>query len=118
MAARLAGMRNLVAAITLTGAVWSAVPHVTASASGEPAKGDRALGEYLSAECVTCHQMSGDFKGIPAIVGWPEASFIEIMQEYRHRKRPNQVMQMIAGRLSEEEIASLAVYFGSLKSSP
>jgi cytochrome c len=87
------------------------------SAFAEPAKGDRALGEYLASECVTCHQLSGQFKGIPPIVGWPESSFVEIMKEYRHKKRPNPVMQMIAGRLSEEEIASLAVYFGSLKPS-
>lgn len=83
----------------------------------ESARGDSALGEYLSSECVTCHQLSGQFKGIPPIVGWPEANFIEIMKEYQHKKRPNPVMQMIAGRLSEEEIASLAVYFGSLKPS-
>ena len=86
-----------------------------APAMAEQAKGDRALGEYLSSECVTCHQLSGQFKGIPPIVGWPEANFIEIMKEYRHKKRPNPVMQMIAARLSEEEIASLALYFGSLK---
>jgi cytochrome c len=91
--------------------------YMTATAAGEPAKGDRALGEYLSSECVTCHQLSGQFKGIPPIVGWPEASFVEIMREYQHKKRPNPVMQMIAGRLSEEEIVSLAVYFGSLKPS-
>lgn len=81
------------------------------------ASGDRALGEYLSSECVTCHQATGRFDGIPPIVGWPEASFIQVMKEYQHKKRPNPVMQMIATRLSEEEIASLAVYFGSLKSS-
>lgn len=75
------------------------------------------MGEYLSSECVTCHQLSGQFKGIPPIIGWPESSFIEIMQEYQHKKRANPVMQMIAGRLSAEEIASLALYFGSLKPS-
>jgi cytochrome c len=100
----------MAASIVIAGALFWLVP-----ALAEPAKGDRALGEYLSSECVTCHQLSGQFKGIPPIIGWPEASFIEIMKEYRHKKRPNPVMQMIAGRLSEEEIASLAVYFGSLK---
>ena len=39
------------------------------------AAGDRALGEYLSSECVTCHQLSGRYQGIPPIVGWPEPSF-------------------------------------------
>ena len=33
------------------------------------AAGDRELGEYLSSECVTCHQLSGQFDGIPSIVG-------------------------------------------------
>jgi mono/diheme cytochrome c family protein len=45
------------------------------------AQGDRALGEYLSSECVTCHQLSGRYQGIPPIVGWPEQSFVEIMDE-------------------------------------
>jgi cytochrome c553 len=79
------------------------------------AAGDRALGQHLSSECVTCHQLTGRFDGIPPIVGWPEQSFIEIMNEYRDKKRPNPVMQTIVGRLSADEIAALATYFGSLK---
>ena len=75
---------------------------------------DRALGEYLSSECVTCHQVSGQYDGIPPIVGWPEESFVEIIDEYRQKKRNNPVMQTIANRLSNEEIAALAAYFGSL----
>ena len=31
---------------------------------------------------------SGRFDGIPPIVGWPEASFVEIMNEYRIKERP------------------------------
>lgn len=96
-------------------AVAFAMPLTTFPVLGEQVKGDKVLGEYLSSECVTCHQASGQFKGIPPIVGWPEANFIEVMKEYQHKKRSNPVMQMIAGRLSEEEIASLALYFGSLK---
>jgi len=78
------------------------------------ADGERALGEYLSAECVTCHQISGDYQGIPSIIGWPRESFIEIMNEYGDKTRSNPVMQTIASRLSVEEIAALAGYFGSL----
>lgn len=79
------------------------------------ASGDRALGEYLSSECVTCHQRTGTFQGIPPIVGWPEDSFVEIMNQYRTKQRDNPVMQTIAGKFSNEEIAALATYFGSLK---
>ena len=79
------------------------------------AAGDRALGEYLSSECVTCHQLSGRYQGIPPIVGWPEPSFIEIMNEYRDKRRSNPVMQTIAGKFSNDEVAALAAYFGSVK---
>lgn len=79
------------------------------------AAGDRALGEYLSSECVTCHQLSGRYQGIPPIVGWPEASFVEIMNEYREKQRDNPVMQTIAGKFSSDDIAALAAYFGSVK---
>jgi cytochrome c553 len=45
----------------------------------------------------------------------PKPVFIEIMGEYRAHKRANPIMQTIAVRLSEEEIAALAAYFGSLQ---
>ena len=79
------------------------------------AAGDRALGEYLSSECVTCHQLSGRYQGIPPIVGWPEQSFIEIMNEYREKRRDNAVMQTIANKFSGDDIAALAAYFASVK---
>jgi cytochrome c553 len=81
------------------------------------AAGDRALGEYLSSECVTCHQLSGrEQPGIPSIIGIPEAKIIAALIEYKDKKRSNAVMQAIAGKFSTEEIAALAAYFGSLKS--
>ncbi|HZB37845.1 MAG TPA: c-type cytochrome [Beijerinckiaceae bacterium] len=87
-------------------------------ASAAHAKGDRAFGEYLSAECVTCHQLTGGFAGIPPIVGWPDESFVAVMNEYKLKQRPNAVMQTLAARLSDEEIAALAAYFGSLAPRP
>ena len=82
------------------------------------AAGDRALGEYLSAECVACHQLTGRYQGIPPIVAWPEETFVAAMNEYKLRRRANPVMQTIAARLSDEEIAALAAYFGSLPAPP
>ncbi|NJL50295.1 MAG: hypothetical protein HC909_00805 [Blastochloris sp.] len=78
------------------------------------AGGDRELGEYLATECVTCHQISGRYDGIPSIVGWPPESFVEILSMYRDRRRENQVMRSIAVKFTDEEIAALAAYFGSL----
>lgn len=95
---------------------WLAIG-VTA-AFAQPRAGDRELGEYLSSECVTCHQTSGRQVGaIPAIVGLPEDAFAALMESYKRRERDNQVMQTIAGRLSEEDIAALAAYFGNLRPS-
>lgn len=73
--------------------------------------GDPAYGEYLSGECVTCHQASGADEGIPSITGWPERDFVTVLHAYKSKNRPHPVMQMIAGRLSNEEIAALAAYF-------
>ena len=82
--------------------------------AGSAIAADKAFGQYLSSECVTCHQLSGRYEGIPPIVGWPEPIFIEAMQDYRKKRRDNPIMQTVADRLSAEEIAALAAYFGSL----
>ena len=76
--------------------------------------GDHDYGAYLSSECTTCHQASGADKGIPSITGWPSDDFVIAMHAYKEKYRPHPVMQMIAGRLSNDEIASLATYFNSL----
>ena len=78
-------------------------------------QGDPAYGEYLSGECTTCHQASGGDAGIPSIVLWPEEDFVTAMHAYKDKVRPNPVMQLIAGRLSNEEIAALAAYFKDLE---
>jgi len=82
------------------------------------AAGDRAFGEHLASECVACHQLSGRYQGIPPILAWPEETFVVVMNEYKLRRRANPVMQTIAARLSDEEIAALAAYFGSLPAPP
>lgn len=78
-------------------------------------KGDPEYGEYLASECKTCHQVSGDNDGIPGINGWPTEDFIVAMYGYKEKLRPHPVMQMMAGRLSGEEIAALAAYFKDLE---
>jgi cytochrome c553 len=80
------------------------------------AAGDRALGEYLSSECATCHQSSGRQVGaIPAIIGHPADQFVALMGAYRDGQRENQIMRTIARRLGADEIAALAAYYESLK---
>ncbi|WP_305322506.1 c-type cytochrome [Bradyrhizobium sp.] len=88
-----------------------------ASASTGAVAGDRELGEYLSAECVTCHQLSGRETGaVPRITGWPDEHFVAVMNAYKDKHRDNLIMQTIAGRLAADEIEALAAYFGALQS--
>lgn len=77
--------------------------------------GDVAYGEYLAAECLTCHKASGGDEGIPSIVSWYEEDFVVAMHAYKRKIRPHPVMQMMAGRLNDEEIAALAAYFAELE---
>ena len=77
-------------------------------------KGDPEYGEYLASECTTCHQADGGNQGIPSIVLWPEEDFVVAMHAYKNKKRAHPVMQMIAGRLGEEEIAALAAYVATI----
>ena len=78
------------------------------------AMGDIEFGEYLGAECAACHHQAGISKGIPAINGMDADVFVALMLAYRSKEMENPVMQMIAGRLDDEQIGSLALYFSKL----
>ena len=77
--------------------------------------GDAEFGEYLAGDCKGCHQADGSYDGIPSITGWEIESFVWAMQSYKQKVRKHPVMQMLAGRLSDEEIAALAAYFKMLE---
>lgn len=77
--------------------------------------GDVAYGEYLSGDCVTCHQITGQMEGIPSIVGVPKDYFIRALVEYKINIRTNEVMKNRVINLTNEEIAALAAYFGGLE---
>ena len=77
-------------------------------------QGDVEYGAYLAAECTTCHQASGDNDGIPSIIGWNTDDFVTAMHAYKAKHRAHPVMQMVAGRLTNDEIAALAAYFQGL----
>jgi cytochrome c len=72
---------------------------------------DMELGRYLATECLTCHRAATATSTIPNIFGLNETHFTEVIKAYRAKTLPNAVMQNIAGRLSDDEIASLALYF-------
>jgi cytochrome c553 len=75
---------------------------------------DIELGRYLATECMTCHSATAT-SGIPNIFGVDQAHLIEVIKAYREKALPNPVMQNVAGRLSDEEIKSLALYFATTR---
>jgi cytochrome c553 len=81
--------------------------------AGHAAAADVELGRYLATECITCHRAAAAGSAIPSIVGIDEARFAETVRAYRDKKLRNPVMQNIASRLTDEEIAALARYFAT-----
>jgi len=97
-------------------ALPTAIPaEVELSAETLAIVGDPDYGEYLASECTTCHRQDGSDEGIPSITQWPVEDFVIAMHAYKRKIRPHPVMQMMAGRLSDEEIAALAAYFAELE---
>ena len=80
--------------------------------------GDPEYGAYLAGECITCHRGDGAAEGIPSITGWPHDDFVIALQAYKRGKREHPVMQLVAGRLSDEEIAALAAHFRAVVNQP
>jgi cytochrome c len=78
---------------------------------------DAELGRYLSSECMTCHGTAKGDSTIPNIFGLAQTHFVEVLRAYRAKALPNPVMQTIAGRLNDEDIAALALYFETAKKS-
>ena len=84
-----------------------------AAAAALALEGDPDYGEYLSGECVTCHQAEGGDDAIPSITGWDRAAFVTALLAYRSKHRDHPAMQLVAGRLNDEEIAGLAAFFAT-----
>ena len=78
-------------------------------------EGDPEYGEYLASDCKTCHKVKGSSSGVPLISGVPRKELIIALHAYKQKIRKNPVMQMMANRLSNEDIAALAIYFEGLK---
>ena len=81
-------------------------------------RGDPDYGAYLASECTTCHRADGADRGIPSITGWPLNDFVIALHAYKRGAREHPAMQLVAGRLSDEEIAALAAHFRDAGDNP
>jgi|ERR1051326_3189110 len=94
-------------------AIAAAATAVEASAEVSAAAADIQLGRHLASECMTCHRAGTSTSTIPNIFGIAEANLVEVLTAYRDKRLANPVMQNIASRLTDEEIAALALYFAT-----
>jgi cytochrome c len=62
---------------------------------------------------MTCHRAGTATSTIPNIFGMSEPTFFEVIRAYKEKRLDNAVMQTIATRLNDEEIAALAAYFAA-----
>src|SRR5262245_16887613 len=92
----------------------AALALAVAGSSGADEAKQQAYGRHLAQECTSCHRIDGIDNGIPSIIGWGPAEFVNTLKFYREGKRTNPVMVSVAGSLSDEQMAALASYFSAL----
>jgi len=75
-----------------------------------------AAGKVKAQACITCHGPLGlsQLPNAPHLAGQPEIYVAEQLKAYRSGKRSNEVMNVIAKPLSDEDIAQLAAWYASL----
>jgi cytochrome c553 len=80
------------------------------------AAGDAQAGKAKAGACAGCHGANGEgVKPNPALAGKSESEIVQALTEYKSGKRPNPIMKTFAGSLSDQDMANLGAYYGSLK---
>lgn len=75
------------------------------------AAGDAAAGAEKAKGCASCHGLDG--KGRVPLAGKKPDYLAGQLQAFKSGARKNEMMNMIASKLSEQDIADLAAYFSS-----
>ena len=81
-------------------------------------KGNIAAGKAKAQQCAACHGADGNKtldNTFPRLAGQYPDYLSKALLEYKSGKRKNAIMGGQAQTLTEQDIANLAVYFGSLK---
>lgn len=86
------------------------------AATGSTAAEEIGRGLVLSLSCAACHGTDGASPGaMPGLTNLDAAAIEAALLAFRSGQRQGTMMNRIASGYSEEEIAAIAAYFGSLK---
>jgi cytochrome c553 len=82
-----------------------------------PASADLKAGEKAAQSCLMCHGENGLSKmpGTPSLAGQPEIYLASQLRQFRDGKRHNEVMNVIAKPLSDEDIDNISAWFAQFE---
>ena len=82
-----------------------------------PAGADIKAGEKAAQNCLMCHGENGLSKmpGTPSLAGQPEIYLASQLKQFRDGKRHNEVMNVIAKPLSDEDIDNVSAWFAQFE---
>jgi cytochrome c553 len=85
--------------------------------AGSVGAADPDAGREKAQQCATCHGPKGmaTMPMTPHLAGQPEGYLSEQLKAYRSGKRQHEIMSLMAKPLSDDDIANLAAWYGSLR---
>ncbi|WP_438970249.1 c-type cytochrome [Methylophaga sp.] len=88
--------------------------------SSAMAAGNVAAGKEKSAVCAACHGIDGNglSDAYPKLAGQHEGYLVKQLMEFKSGARQNALMAPMVANLSEQDMADLAAYFASQKTTP
>lgn len=97
-------------------AILALVGAIPAGAA-EPPDGDPDTGRQLASQCRTCHGLEGyaQIPAAPHIGGEPASYLASQLTAFREGERQNEMMSVVAGQLSDQQIADLAAWYAAQK---
>jgi cytochrome c553 len=108
------GSKRVTASKTLLAATL--VVAACLSIGGVHAAGDAAAGLARSRSCAVCHGASGlaGMPNVPNLAAQNEQYLLKALNDYKSGARKDDMMSLIAQRLTDEDVANLAAYYAGL----
>jgi sulfide dehydrogenase cytochrome subunit len=95
---------------------WLALAPIAALLSSGAALAASPDGPPGASSCSGCHAVSQSADtAVPSLAGRPVADTVRAMHEFRAGTRPGTVMGRIAKGFNDQEIDTIAVWFGAQK---